>query len=50
VLVLRVGMFDLRDVGDALAFGGGFIVLGIVSARTFGPFHGGDMKATPGTS
>jgi hypothetical protein len=44
VLVLRVGTFDLRDTWDALAFGGGFILIGILSARVFGPFHSGDMK------
>jgi hypothetical protein len=44
VLVLRVGTFDLRDTRDAVAFGAGFILIGLLSARLFGPFHGGDMK------
>jgi hypothetical protein len=44
VLVLRVGSFDLHDVWDALAFGAGFILFGMVSAGLFGPLHGGDMK------
>jgi hypothetical protein len=44
VLVLRVGTFDLRDTWDAIAFGAGFILIGTQSARSFGPFHGGDMK------
>jgi hypothetical protein len=44
VLVLRVGTFDLRDTWDAVAFGAGFFLIGTMSARLFGPFHGGDMK------
>ena len=44
VLVLRVGTFDLRDTGDAAAFGVGFLLIGTLSARLFGPFHGGDMN------
>ena len=46
VLVLRVGTFDLRDTWDAVAFGAGFILIGTLSARLFGPFHGGDMKGS----
>ena len=37
VLVLRVGTFDLRDTVDAVVFGAGFIVMGLVAARLFGP-------------
>jgi hypothetical protein len=46
VFVLRVGTFDLRDTWDALAFGAGFILIGTLSARLFGPLHGGDMKGS----
>jgi hypothetical protein len=46
VLVLRVGAFDLRDTSDAVAFGAGFIAIGALSARLFGPFHGGDMQGS----
>jgi hypothetical protein len=45
LLVLRVGAFDLRDTWDALAFGAGFIVMAVMSARLFGPFHGGDRRS-----
>jgi hypothetical protein len=41
-LVFRVGTFDLRDTWDALAFGAGFILMGALAARSFGPLHGGD--------
>jgi hypothetical protein len=46
VLVLHVGTFDLRDTWDAVAFGAGFISIGMLSARLFGPFHGGDMRGS----
>jgi hypothetical protein len=49
VLVFRVGAFDLRDTWDALGFGAGFIAIGVLSARVFGPFHGGDMKGAAST-
>jgi hypothetical protein len=44
VLVLRVGTFDLRDTRDAAACGAGILVIGMVSARVFGPLHGGDLR------
>ena len=44
-LVLRIGAFDLRDTRDAVAFGAGMIVIGLLSSRLFGRFHGGDMKS-----
>jgi hypothetical protein len=47
LLVFRVGTFDLRDTGDAAAFGAGLFVIGVLSARLFGPFHGGDLKRPP---
>jgi hypothetical protein len=44
LLVFRVGAFDLHDTWDALAFGAGFVLMGAISARLFGPFHGGALK------
>ena len=44
LLVFRVGTFDLRDTWDAVAFGTGFILIGMLAARLFGPLHGGDIK------
>jgi len=43
-LLIRVGAIDVRDTWDAVAFGAGFIFIGVLSARLFGPFHGGDLK------
>jgi hypothetical protein len=43
ILILRVGAFDLRDPWDALAAGAGFFLMALMSARLFGPYHGGDI-------
>jgi len=37
-----VGDFALRALGDVLPFGLGILAMGLVSARLFGPLHGGD--------
>jgi hypothetical protein len=42
VLVCHVGNFDLRSIDDAIALGLGALVLGVVMARMFGRFHGGN--------
>ena len=42
VLICRVGDFDLRSMSDAVAFGLGILAIGLLSARLFGRFHGGD--------
>jgi len=45
VLTCRVGLFDLRDAGDASALGGGMLLISLLSARHFGRFHGGNHPA-----
>ncbi|VVE25291.1 hypothetical protein [Pandoraea terrigena] len=42
VLVCRIGDFDLRRTSDAIAFGLGILAIGLLSARLFGRFHGGN--------
>jgi hypothetical protein len=42
VLVCRVGQFDLRLTGDVVALGLGILLIGLMSARMFGRFHGGN--------
>ncbi|MDE2515250.1 MAG: hypothetical protein KGL12_04415 [Rhodospirillales bacterium] len=42
LLICRVGVFALRDAGDAAALGGGMLVIALFSARHFGRFHGGN--------
>ena len=42
LLVCRVGNFDLRSATDIVALGLGVIFIGLISARGFGRFHGGN--------
>jgi hypothetical protein len=41
ILVCRVGDFELRATSDVIAFGLGILLMGLLSARLFGRFHGG---------
>lgn len=41
LLVLRVGDFHLRQAFDVLAFGAGALLMGVVSAKTFGRVYAG---------
>jgi len=45
LLVLRVGDFDLRSTADAVALGLGTLLMGVVMARMFGRFNGGNSPA-----
>jgi hypothetical protein len=45
VLVGRVGDFDLQATADVVAFGSGTLLMGLVMARMFGRFHGGNEPA-----
>ena len=47
VLICRVGNFNFRSTEDVVAFGAGVLLIGIMSARLFGRFHGGN---SPGKS
>ena len=47
VLLVRVGSFDLRAPDHALAFGLGFLAFGLVMARRFGRFNGGNQPVAP---
>ena len=42
VLVCRVGDFGLRTTSDVTALGLGILLIGLLSARLFGRFHGGN--------
>jgi hypothetical protein len=41
LLICRVGDFNLRSTGDAVAAGSGVFLMSVILARTFGRFHGG---------
>ena len=42
LLIARVGNFDARALDQIAAVGVGFLVIGLMSARHFGRFHGGN--------
>jgi hypothetical protein len=42
VLIGRVGNFDLRSTDHAMASGLGVLLMGVMMARMFGRFHGGN--------
>jgi hypothetical protein len=42
VLICRVGDFNLRSTVDAATLGLGFLAMGLLAARHFGRFHGGN--------
>jgi hypothetical protein len=42
LLIVRVGNFDLRAADNVVASGVGVLLIGVVSARLFGRFHGGN--------
>lgn len=46
-LISRVGTFDLGAPGDAAALGLGLLVIGLICARLFGRFHGGNSARLP---
>ena len=43
VLVCRVGDFGLRTTSDVVPFGLGILLMGLLLARQFGRFHGGNL-------
>jgi hypothetical protein len=42
VLICRVGHFDLHSTTHVVVAGLGILVIGVMSARGFGRFHGGN--------
>ena len=42
LLIARVGNFDPRGVDQVVAVGVGVLLIGVMSARLFGRFHGGN--------
>ena len=41
-LICRVGTFDLRSTEDIVSFGLGALLIGVMTARMFGRFNGGN--------
>jgi hypothetical protein len=44
VLVCRIGNFDLHSTVDVAVVGLGVLAMGVMLARTFGEFHGGNLQ------
>lgn len=42
LLIARVGNFDLHTADHVIAAGVGVLLMGVMSARLFGRFHGGN--------
>jgi hypothetical protein len=42
LLICRVGDFSPRSTADVAALGLGFLLMGLIGARHFGRFHGGN--------
>jgi hypothetical protein len=42
LLVCRVGNFELRSATDVVSLGLGVFLIGLICARSFGRFHGGN--------
>lgn len=45
LLIARVGSFDLHAADHVIAVGVGVLIMGVVAARSFGRFHGGNSPA-----
>jgi hypothetical protein len=45
LLVTHVGTFNLRQTSHILTFGLGALLMGLISARGFGRFHGGNAPS-----
>jgi hypothetical protein len=44
LLIARVGAFDPRAVDQVVAVGVGVLLMGLMTARLFGRFHGGESS------
>jgi len=44
-LIARVGSFDPRAADQIIASGVGILLIGVISARLFGQFHGGNSRS-----
>lgn len=46
LLIVRVGAFDVRAADQVGAVGLGVLLLGLLAARSFGRFHGGNSPTS----
>ncbi len=45
LLIARVGHFDLHATDHVIAVGVGVLLMGVMAARSFGRFHGGNSPS-----
>ena len=45
MLLAQVGAFDIHDLADVAAAGGGALLMSLVHSRIFGKLHGGNTPA-----
>jgi hypothetical protein len=50
ILICRVGEFSLRSATHVTVLGVGFLIMGLMTARHFGRFHGGNSPENPDLS
>jgi hypothetical protein len=43
ILIFRVGVFSLHNTCQVLTVAAGFLILSLLTARSFGRFHGGNQ-------
>lgn len=43
LLITRIGNFDVHTIEQITAMGAGVLLVGLMSARLFGRFHGGNL-------
>lgn len=46
LLIARVGTFDLHAADHVIAVGVGVLLFGVIAARSFGRFHGGNSPTS----
>ena len=49
-LICRVGDFNLRSMANVATLGLGFLIIGLMGARLFGRFHGGNSPENSNAS
>jgi hypothetical protein len=45
LLIARIGSFDLHATDQVTAVGVGVLLIGVMAAHLFGPFHGGNSPS-----
>lgn len=49
LLLAWVGQFDIHAIDNVIAAGAGLLLMGVIAARLFGRYHGGNAPTAPET-